>query len=188
MEIGLIILGFLVGQFLPSYIREKGKTLATKEDVGAITKQVEDIKYQYSERLSTISHQNTMIVEQIRSGSQMHTAVLLKRMEILQKGYVLWIQLFHSLNNPDTVGTNIMACQKFWEENNLYLGSDIREKYKMAYLSAAASHHQYVQWRESPEIISNNMQYIREAGEALVAAAELPSIKNEFASVESFRS
>ena len=184
MEIGLLLLGFVVGQFLPSYIREKGKNLATKEDIGAITRKVEEVKSEYTEKLTHLSHQNNLIVEQFRSGSQMHAAMLLKRMEILQEAYVLWLELLHAVHKPEIIGEKVMDCQSFWEKNNLYLGADLRNKYKLAYMSAA-SHHKYVQWRESPDLIKENMQYIRDAGEAIVSAAELPNIENEFASIES---
>lgn len=40
----LVIIYFLFKNMLPSYFKEKGKNIATKEDIGEITKIVEDIK------------------------------------------------------------------------------------------------------------------------------------------------
>lgn len=42
---------FLIGQYLIYYFREKGKNLATKEDIGGITHEIEDVKNQYSSDL-----------------------------------------------------------------------------------------------------------------------------------------
>ena len=37
---------------------EKGKNLATKEDIAVITREVEHVKAEYAERLEQIAHQN----------------------------------------------------------------------------------------------------------------------------------
>jgi hypothetical protein len=53
---GLISLGqfFLLKNFIPSYFNQKGKNLATKEDIGAITKIVESVKLDNSTQLEVI--------------------------------------------------------------------------------------------------------------------------------------
>ena len=43
----LIILGFVIKNYLPSYFHEKGKNLATKEDISDITKIVEQVKNEF---------------------------------------------------------------------------------------------------------------------------------------------
>jgi hypothetical protein len=57
IELTIIIVGlilfFMIKNFLPSYLNEKGKNLATKEDVDEITKRVEKIK---SEFVKDIEH------------------------------------------------------------------------------------------------------------------------------------
>ena len=51
IEITIVIVGiilfFTIKNFLPSYFNEKGKNLATKEDVEEITKKVEKIKTEF---------------------------------------------------------------------------------------------------------------------------------------------
>ena len=42
--IGVILLKY----YIPSYLAEKGKNLATKEDVEAITRKVESVRHEYS--------------------------------------------------------------------------------------------------------------------------------------------
>jgi len=43
-----ILVGFLVKAYLPSYVREKGKNLATKEDIAEITRLVERVRAEIS--------------------------------------------------------------------------------------------------------------------------------------------
>lgn len=42
--VAIILLGLFIQKYLPSYFQEKAKNLATKEDINAITSQVEKIK------------------------------------------------------------------------------------------------------------------------------------------------
>ncbi len=48
---GLVTL--LIKNYLPSYAREKGKNLATKEDIECITQKIESIKVEYSKQIET---------------------------------------------------------------------------------------------------------------------------------------
>ena len=56
-----IILFFIVSMFLyrylPSYFGEKGKNLATKEDIGEITKKVEEVRQVYTSELEILKAQ-----------------------------------------------------------------------------------------------------------------------------------
>lgn len=44
----LIIIGLLMRSYLPKYFQEKGKNLATKEDIGDITEKIEAVRAQYA--------------------------------------------------------------------------------------------------------------------------------------------
>ncbi len=48
------IVGFLTKSFLPAYFTKKGENLATKEDIGEITEQVEKIKLLYSAQMEDL--------------------------------------------------------------------------------------------------------------------------------------
>ena len=54
--IGLIILGLYIKTYLPKYIEEKAKNLATKEDVGEITSKIEKVKREYDVLYSAIKN------------------------------------------------------------------------------------------------------------------------------------
>ena len=52
----LLVIGYLLKSYLPGYFQEKGKNLATKEDVGEITLKIEGVK---AEVLGTTRAQET---------------------------------------------------------------------------------------------------------------------------------
>lgn len=50
----IIIGGLLLRHYLPSYFSEKGKNLATKEDIGEITHEIEGIRNEYSKNIEVL--------------------------------------------------------------------------------------------------------------------------------------
>ena len=56
LEIVLIfLLGLFIKNFLPSYMEEKGKNLATKEDIEAITRKTEEVQREFKEGFEIFS-------------------------------------------------------------------------------------------------------------------------------------
>lgn len=55
-----VIAGFvvflLIKYFLPGYLSEKGKNIATKEDISEITDKIESVKAQYSKEFESYLH------------------------------------------------------------------------------------------------------------------------------------
>jgi hypothetical protein len=49
-----LVIGFVVRHLLPSYFSEKGKNLATKEDISEITKKIEEVKMEFSSKSHTL--------------------------------------------------------------------------------------------------------------------------------------
>lgn len=52
--VGIGALGLLLYRYLPAYAAEKGKNLATKEDIAEITKQIESVKSGYTHELEGV--------------------------------------------------------------------------------------------------------------------------------------
>lgn len=46
---GLLIIGLFAKKYLPSYLQQKGRNLATKEDISEITDKIESVRIQYNE-------------------------------------------------------------------------------------------------------------------------------------------
>ena len=56
VEIILVfLLGLFIKIFLPSYMEEKGKNLATKEDIEAITRKTEEVQKEFKEGFELFS-------------------------------------------------------------------------------------------------------------------------------------
>jgi|GEM_PF-2410304 len=51
---GIVVLGLIVRRYLPAYAAEKGKNLATKEDIGEITRIVEEVRSQHGTELELV--------------------------------------------------------------------------------------------------------------------------------------
>jgi hypothetical protein len=51
------VFGFLVKQYLPAYFSEKGKNLATKEDIAEITRLIEGVKTSFAHELEGVRAQ-----------------------------------------------------------------------------------------------------------------------------------
>jgi hypothetical protein len=51
LVVGVSLVSTILSRFLPGYIGEKGKNLATKEDIGEITERIEAVKAEYAEQL-----------------------------------------------------------------------------------------------------------------------------------------
>ena len=78
--------GALFGKYLPSYLSKKGENLATKEDIAEITREVERVKSEHTERLEGIA-------EHLRYRNQLRLAALDRRLQAHQEAYALWQNL-----------------------------------------------------------------------------------------------
>lgn len=61
--VALIVGAYLAKSYFPSYLSKKAENLATREDLGVITKQVEAIRYEYGSQIESLKG---------AIGSQMH--------------------------------------------------------------------------------------------------------------------
>lgn len=50
----VLVIGYLLRGFFPSYSKEKGKNLATKEDIQGITEKIEAVKMEYAKSLEAV--------------------------------------------------------------------------------------------------------------------------------------
>ncbi len=75
--IGAGILYFFLKSFIPSYLSEKGKNLATKEDIASITDKVESVKTDYAK-----------VIEEVRSNNQLKLAEIDREKNIRKEVYL----------------------------------------------------------------------------------------------------
>jgi hypothetical protein len=168
--VGFLLLRF----FLPSYLSEKAKNLATKEDIGLITDQIEKVKAQYTENLQNLIHQNNLLIEEARGKQQLRLAAIDRRLHAHQEAFALWRKLLSSVHN-DSIGQVVLECQEWWNNNCLYLGPEARASFNTAY-RCAFNHRDFLQDRTNPELVKSNWKDIVHAGDVIVRDAELPSL------------
>lgn len=89
LGIGIIIGGgavyLLIKLFLPSYLSEKAKNLATKEDIASITEKVESVKSDYAEVLEELRTNNQLMLNEIEREKSIKKEVYLEATEALTR-------------------------------------------------------------------------------------------------------
>jgi hypothetical protein len=118
------IVYLLIKNSLSGYLLEKGKNLASKEDISKITDLVEGVKHDYN-----------VLIKEMEGKQQLRMAAVDQRLQAHQDAFTLWRKMRASPKEEE--GAAIMECQKFWEENCLYLEPEVRQAFALAYTSFA---------------------------------------------------
>lgn len=153
----------LVKHFLPGYLSEKGKNLATREDIAKITNEIEQVRSQYA-----------VLLEELKAKHQLRLAAIDRRLAAHQEAFALWRQLMSATHTTD-VGKHVMTCQAWWENNCLYLEPSAREAFSSAY-AAAHIHSSLIQNRDDAVSVKENWSKIMAAGSVILQAAQLPGL------------
>ena len=95
-SIGAIILFIILKYFFPSYISEKGKNLATKEDIEAITDIAESVKMDYSK-----------VLEELRSNNQLRLAEIEREKSIKREVYLQAVEAVNRTHNTVALLANL---------------------------------------------------------------------------------
>ncbi len=161
--IGAALFAAFGRKYLESYLTEKGKNLATREDIEGITKQIEAIKAQYAS-----------ILEAQRARNQLRMAAADRRLDAHQQAYSLWRKLVAYVHKRE-IGDVVIECQNWWDKNCLYLSAEARLAFHDAY-QAAFNHASYLQDRTNKTLIEENWSAIMAAGPRIVEGVELPSL------------
>lgn len=163
---GVIFLGvawLFLRSYLPSYFSKKAENLATREDIAAITHEIEGVKTQYA-----------VLIEETRAKHQLRMAALDRRLQAHQEAFTLWREILGALHT-EKIGKVVIKCQEWWEKNCLYLEPKVRDAFVAAY-SAAHSHHAYVQARAESKMLNENWDLITKFPNLLFEAIQLPPL------------
>lgn len=159
-----IVIVYLIGKHsLSSYLSEKGKNLATREDIRKITELVEEVKAPYNQ-----------LLEELRARHQLRLAAIDRRLQAHQESFALWRQLLGAVHTKDA-GPTVVKCQDWWEQNCLYLEPDVREAFVRAY-TAVSAHGSLLQDRTATEAVKQNWQEIVRFPQILFPAVQLPPL------------
>ena len=153
----------LVKHFFSSYLSEKGRNLATREDIGEITRKVEGIRTQY-----------TALVEELKARHQLRLAAVDRRLQAHQEAFALWRKVM-SATHTEEIGGVVIECQTWWENNCIYLEPSVRGAFVTAY-RAANDHRTYIQGRAEVQLIQSNWKLITSFPNVLFQAIQLPAL------------
>jgi hypothetical protein len=200
VEAGLIavVLYFLFKRYFGTYMDEKAKNIATKEDIVEITRKVEDVKHEYllklNDAIESIKHEHSKelakIAEDLKARSSLRVLAGEKRLEVHQQAYSLWNRLLSMTQSSDERKHRALAseCMDFWMANCLYLSPPVRNVFPKAVV--ASRHHHSVsemyktsKFAEDHVAIEANYETVRSLGDLITKACELP-VLNEDALVQ----
>jgi hypothetical protein len=162
-----VTIGLVLRSYLPAYFGEKGKNLATREDIEEITGKIESIKHDFATALEKSKHEHSL-----------RLAAIDTRLKAHQDAYVLWWKLRAVIYNQKEIGKVLGGCEDWWVHNNLYLGHDVREAFWGA--CKAAGVHQSLTLMEprTPEsavLTRSNWETFDKARVEIENAVDLPN-------------
>lgn len=148
-----------------AYSAEKGKNLAQKEDVEALTRIVEDVK-----------QQNAVLLEDHKSRNQLRLAAIDRRLQAHQEAYSLWRRcVANAYGDPIELGKVVMQSQHWWNDNCLYLAPAARDAFFHSFM-AVNGHKGMVAGGVEAATIRQNWEIVKKAGEVIVQSVALPVI------------
>lgn len=158
------IVFYLLKSFIPSYLNEKAKNLATREDIAQITDEIEYVKAQYA-----------FLIEELKAKHQLRLAAIERRLQAHQEAFALWRELLAN-THTENIGATVIKCQTWWENNCLFLEPSVREAFSDAY-SAAHMHNALVRGGlPALQEAKENWNRITKAGQLIVEAVQLPGL------------
>lgn len=163
-----------LGSWLGAYLKKKGENLATREDVAKLTALVENVRGQYAEKLENLAHANRKVLEAGTREHQLRLAAIEQRLQKHQQAFALWRKLVASTHGPE-ITDSVSECQKWWNENCLYLEAEARKAFVQAY-TAAHIHRELLSHGTPSDEVMKNWDLIVRAGNAITTGVELPPI------------
>jgi hypothetical protein len=134
----LIFVVAAAGAYFGAYFRRKGQNLADKEDIEKLTNIVEGVRVQHAKDFENLAQENRKVIELMSQKHQLRLAALDRRLKAHQQAFTLWQELDRN-KTTDKIDSVILECQKWWDNNCLYLDTHAR----MAFIEAihAARNH-----------------------------------------------
>lgn len=162
-SLGAFIVFFFIKSYIPAYLSKKADNLATREDIAGITEEVERVRNQYS-----------ILLEELKAKHQLRLAALDRRLQAHQESFSLWRELYAKSRTPEQ-GDAVLKCQKWWEENCLYLEPKVREAFVASY-SAVSCHEGLLQANADVEVLKSNWREVMQFPNILFESIQLPPL------------
>ncbi len=159
--VAAVVTALLLKHYLPAYLNEKGKNLATREDIAAITREVERVRNEYG-----------ALLEEVKARHQLRLAAIDRRLQAYQEAFTLWRSL---ITGPEQSGKAVIECQTWWEKNCLYLEPGVRQAFVVAY-SNAHLRAEFVRAHADSKLITEAWDKVKAFPDILFAAIQLPGL------------
>lgn len=155
-----------------AYGKQKGKNLADKEDIAAITREVENVKNVFNRQM-----------EDLKAHHQLRTVAAERRMQTHQDAFEKWLQMCDAIDKGETKELSKFAyeCQEWWKKNIIFLGPKSRIAFNHSYVYCL----KYCQAKEDPsraDEIEEIVQKTSELGAVLVEEVDLPPLSSQLIS------
>lgn len=108
--VGLIVMFWK--NYIPKYLEEKGKNLATKEDIAEITLKVESVKLEHNKQFDEIQKKNDLFFSEIKNSKERFNS----------KQFELYNQLWSSLIDLK------ISADDLWQSANIVKLKDLSQK------------------------------------------------------------
>ena len=136
--VAVAIIGFLLIRYLPWYLSEKGKNLATKEDIGAITAEIEKTRLEYASELESFKAslaRNLELLKISQAELQIHKT----------KEFIRFIDYFNDFFADKKKQQRLAANQNAKQEFNKHM---LDLGVKLFFFASDATVKKYVEWRQ----------------------------------------
>jgi hypothetical protein len=174
----------LLGRGLRSYVDEKGKNLATRQDIKRITRLVEEVKDEYAQQRQAQEHTNQLVLAQGEQRHQLSLAAIDKRLAVHQEAFARAHRLQPMAHRTVDVGeTSLVQASVdafnemtgWWLNNCLYLEPAASEAFIRA-VNAASSHKGILKVPGAGPKADENWDRILAAPKIIAAAVKLPGV------------
>lgn len=174
--VACVVAWIILKFYVPGYLGEKGKNLATKEDIAEITEIVEAVK-----------HQNSELLEERKAHNQLRLAAVDRRLVAHQEAFTHWSTLQQvatggHLMLDSEVNEISRTLRAWWHSNALFLEPDVRLRFDHALITAMRlppmlkMNAQGGSPDASLQAIEIAQSTIRDLGGAIIRAVELPPL------------
>ncbi|HAS8485747.1 TPA: hypothetical protein I7727_07315 [Vibrio vulnificus] len=109
----LMFVALITKFYIPAYLKEKAKNLATKEDISEITEAIEKVRSQYNEKLQELIYQNNVQLVGHKALNQLRVVAPERRLQAHQEAFALWRKMLSSLHSNERVNV-VMECQDWY--------------------------------------------------------------------------
>ena len=166
----IVTLLIVASGYVISYMQEKGKNRAALQDIGKLTRTVEDIKTE-----------NAVLIEQLKATHELRFAAVDRRLRAHQEAFSRWRKLIANIHKEE-IGSVAVECQAWWNDNALYLEPEVRNAFNRAYF-AALDHRALLESGRGAgkdhKPIEDNMHLVLALGDVIMRAVALPSLTEQ---------